>query len=553
MVLASVSEYFRAMFTDKMREARQHDVVMEGVSARGIDALINYAYTSRLELTLDNIIDILSAANYVQMTSVVDECTNYLQTRIDIDNCVDLITIAETFSLEKLQRNCYRFMCLHLHEFHISNEVNRLDCDQLHHLLTCDFPVNCTETTVLRIILMWLKLKMADQKIARRLLAHVHLSKISTFELRKTLDEFFAPSQQISSLTLELTEAQRNKAKPTALTNSTLVNSRGMELALVNVGGFRSSTGITNEIAFYLPGSRKWQHLTSIPHIEQCNYGTTVLENELYVVGGCYNVCLKEYIHPFGFRYNPISNKWSTIKPMQQDRCRFSLNALDGKLFAVGGVSERDDDGDDDMADIDDENSSVEAYDLIEDAWRYMTPMPERRSQHAGATHNNFLYVSGGLDRQRVLSSFWRYDPRHDTWTAMPDMLRPRADHNMFAIDNKIYVCGGWQEEQSFENRHPVETIDEFNVETSEWRKLTTIPTPKYHAGIAAIDKRIYIVGGLLTHSLFNRASSTVEYFDIEQNDWITLDSYPQNTWECTCVQLFIPKDSLEFNEFAKK
>lgn len=58
------------------------------------------------------------------------------------------------------------------------------------------------------------------------------------------------------------------------------------------VGGFGIG-GITNEITYYLPSTGKWRHLTSIPHVEQCNFGTAVLHNDLYVVGGCFNQSLQ--------------------------------------------------------------------------------------------------------------------------------------------------------------------------------------------------------------------------------------------------------------------
>ena len=46
-----------------------------------------------------------------------------------------------------------------------------------------------------------------------------------------------------------------------------------------------------------------WSPLTRIPHVECCNFGCAVLQNQLYVVGGCFNQDLQENIHPFGFRY----------------------------------------------------------------------------------------------------------------------------------------------------------------------------------------------------------------------------------------------------------
>ena len=47
-----------------------------------------------------------------------------------------------------------------------------------------------------------------------------------------------------------------------------------------------------------------WSPLTRIPHVECCNFGCAVLQNQLYVVGGCFNnQDLQENVHPFGFRY----------------------------------------------------------------------------------------------------------------------------------------------------------------------------------------------------------------------------------------------------------
>lgn len=78
-MLASCSDYFRAMFTDAMLESRQSEICLNGVSATGISLLLDYVYTSRLALTLANVQDVLSAASHVQLLPVVEACSNYLQ------------------------------------------------------------------------------------------------------------------------------------------------------------------------------------------------------------------------------------------------------------------------------------------------------------------------------------------------------------------------------------------------------------------------------------------------------------------------------------------
>lgn len=44
-MLSSVSDYFAAMFTSDVREARQEEIKMEGVEPNSLWSLIQYAYT----------------------------------------------------------------------------------------------------------------------------------------------------------------------------------------------------------------------------------------------------------------------------------------------------------------------------------------------------------------------------------------------------------------------------------------------------------------------------------------------------------------------------
>lgn len=225
---------------------------------------------------------------------------------------------------------------------------------------------------------------------------------------------------------------------------------------------------------------------------------------------------------------------------MQQDRCRFSLNALNSCLYAVGGASEINEN--DDAWHQENQASNSERYDSVTDVWEYIPSIPENRTQHAGATHSCYLYISGGLDRHRVLSSFWRFDANSGKWDELPQMPTPRADHIVLVMSDKLYVCGGWYEEPHTENRRLVETIDVYDITLNSWFSETNIPTPKYHAGIVAVNEKIYVIGGLHSDTMFDRASSTIECYDIEAKVWTRPDRYPQSVWECTCVTLYVPR-----------
>lgn len=53
LVLSAVSDYFAAMFTNDVLEARQEEVKMEGVDPNALNSLVQYAYTGKLSLWIN--------------------------------------------------------------------------------------------------------------------------------------------------------------------------------------------------------------------------------------------------------------------------------------------------------------------------------------------------------------------------------------------------------------------------------------------------------------------------------------------------------------------
>ncbi|XP_058833053.1 kelch-like protein 32 [Topomyia yanbarensis] len=602
-VLSACSEYFRAMFSSHTRESRLSEIDLCNISPLGIELLLEYIYTAKLALNLANIQEVLSAASYIQLESVVEACLNYLDQQLDLDNYIDVLIISEMYSLKRLNHKVYRFICHHLNVISKSAEFFRLSERQIELILAGDYPVTCTEIEVLGILLRWIQANCdvppdaaSCQVNYRQLIrSNIRFMDISLQELYNLLcsEEFnfrWIDRYELYDLIMKIGEQQCIKYKISPLNK--IQNYRGLELAIIKIGGFDLS-GITNEITYCFPGggdnsshqaknlaattgkiklirnkslgegtsqpvsnsfddnatktvgkrsnkevklTGKWRYLTTIPHIKQSNFGVVVLNNNLYVIGGCYDISLEEYIHPFGFRYCPIKNKWETIAPLQQDRCRFSLNVVGHSLIAVGGNSEMDDDGDRSV-------STCEQYDPIADKWVYVESLPEYRTQHAGAAFGATLYVSGGLDLYSgVLASLWSYYSFNDKWEKLANMLHPRADHVMFTINRKLYVCGGWYEVNG--QRVLADSIDCYDLfcKAPAWHQVTKIPTPKYHAGVVAVQEKIYIIGGFCSDDIFRHTAASVECYDVGADRWYCLKKYPKNIWEHTCANLYIPK-----------
>lgn len=497
-----------------MMESGQTEITINGISA-GIEHVLNFIYTAKLELTLINVQEILAAANYFQLGTVIDACLNFLEGELDTENCIDILIISENYSLSSLRDKILKFICGHIFEISKSSEFLRLQEHQVEQLLSSDLPVDCSEEEMLKIILAWI-LKCDKIMDCSSILMNLNFKEIPVIGVERVMKALeIRRCDDIYSRVWNLVVPQPSVQ---IQNDHKLLNHRGLELAIIKVGGFEL-TGITNEITYSFPSNdnppsieQPWRYLTEIPHVKQGAFGISVLNNCIYVIGGSYDISLdNEDVHPFGFKYNPLTCEWKSIKPMNFDRCRFSLNVLEDSLIAVGGHSEGI------LEEQDGYNvASVEKYAPDADSWVMLTPMPEYRSQHAGSTYKNKLFISGGIDQYgNVLDSFYEYDSTTDVWTKICN-LTPRADHVMLRVDKKIYICGGWEEVDS--QRRLISAIECYDVSTSTISIVTHIQTPRYHAGITSLNNKIYFIGGFAAdgkniHLNFNQVCYLIQSF----------------------------------------
>ena len=62
-----VFSYFRAMFGTEMAEKSQERITLNGVEPAMIHLIVQYAYTSEINITKNNVQSLLSAANLLQV------------------------------------------------------------------------------------------------------------------------------------------------------------------------------------------------------------------------------------------------------------------------------------------------------------------------------------------------------------------------------------------------------------------------------------------------------------------------------------------------------
>uniref|UniRef100_G1NVQ8 Kelch like family member 14 n=1 Tax=Myotis lucifugus TaxID=59463 RepID=G1NVQ8_MYOLU len=139
----------------------------------------------------------------------------------------------------------------------------------------------------------------------------------------------------------------------------------------------------------------------------------------------------------------------------------------------------------------------VQYYDDEKKTWKILTIMPYNSAHHCVVEVENFLFVLGGEDqwnpngRKHSTNFVSRYDPRFNSWIQLPPMQERRASFYACRLDKHLYVIGG-RNETGY-----LSSVECYNLETNEWRYVSSLPQPlAAHAG-AVHNGKIYISGGV--------------------------------------------------------
>ena len=197
IVLAASSDYFHAMFAHGMKESNQEVIELkdESISAAALKIVLDSIYSGDLPVNDENVLDVLVAADHLQVTSVVQQCCEYLQTqfvqlRFDVQTYCQICTIANRHGLIDLQEatqlkmaSMYKDVC--------GNEefLSHIDANQYSSLLDRDDLSAPSETFVFKSVMQWIKHKKEERMtVAAKVIGGVRLGLVDIKEVIRELN-----------------------------------------------------------------------------------------------------------------------------------------------------------------------------------------------------------------------------------------------------------------------------------------------------------------------------------------------------------------------------
>lgn len=333
--LASCSSYFRSLFTWGMcNHEYENDVTIPGVSAKTMEAVIEYAYVKRVDIHSGNVEDLIAAADRFHIFGLQKHCTEFLLNEITTDNCIGIRLFFEFYSCMQGLQQSNEFISRNFTEVsETSQEFLQMSFDNLKNIITKDEIYVSDESEVLSAILRWVRYDQENRQCCLAgLLSEVRLTFVNDADFDNIMTSDLLQNCRRSKSMLEKAKGLKDRMLDTqsVFCNpcDNMLRPRVPGDVLFVVGGW-SSNGVVGSMETYDRYTDQWYEVTThIPHT-RAYHATVHLRDAIYIMGGYDGVKYLASVTCF----RPETHTWESRARMHTQRCYVAGVDLQGKEY----------------------------------------------------------------------------------------------------------------------------------------------------------------------------------------------------------------------------
>ncbi|XP_067582073.1 actin-binding protein IPP isoform X5 [Pseudorca crassidens] len=424
LVLAASSPYFAALFAGGMKESSKDVVQILGIEAGIFQILLDFIYTGIVNIGVNNVQELIVAADMLQLTEVVNLCCEFLKGQIDPLNCIGIFQFSEQIACHDLLEFTENYIHVHFLEVHSGEEFLALTKDQLIRILRSEELSIEDEYQVFLAAMQWILKDLGKR--------------------RKHVVEVLDP------IRFPLLPPQR---------------------LLKYIEGEKDSM-IFDCTECYDPVTKQWTTVASMNH-PRCGLGVCVCYGAIYALGGWVGAEIGNTIE----RFDPDENKWEVVGNMAMSRYYFGCCEMQGLIYVIGGISNEGI-----------ELRSFEVYDPLSKRWSPLPPMGTRRAYLGVAALNDCIYSIGGWNEtQDALHTVEKYSFEEEKWVEVASMKVPRAGMCAVAVNGLLYVSGGRSSSHDFLAPGTLDSVEVYNPHSDTWTEIGNMITSRCEGGVAVL------------------------------------------------------------------
>lgn len=220
LIMAACSPYFREIFfTEDGKEVENtQEVVLDDVNPSILELIIQYLYSAEIDLTDDNVQDIIAVANRFQIPSVFTVCVNYLLKKLSQNNCMAIFRMGLVISCPRLAVAARNYIADRFGALYKDEEFLRLAPHELFAIIGGDSLNVEKEELVFEAVMSWVRydkdkrvkiLKDAFNCIRFRLMPEKY------FKERVESDDIIRADPELQKTIQEISDAFKGKLPET--------------------------------------------------------------------------------------------------------------------------------------------------------------------------------------------------------------------------------------------------------------------------------------------------------------------------------------------------
>ena len=494
-VMAIHSPMLRAVLTSDMAEVAKQEIRLDHMCKDIIQIILDYMYCEDVSYHKDHLMDLIAAADYLQMTELKEMCLSEVPDILEPGNVISWWKEAAKMNYDTIKEKCEEIMAANFKDLSEQTDFLNLDLNEMKHYVSsiCSETVN-SDTTVDATI-RWVSHAEERIDLLEDLLHILQLSKCSEEGIQviiRTHEALLDKTPMVYKLLLKTSANARNDESKTVTDSVVIVGGRddkkaktecwkinedglvhlydilvdkiGINISVCMVPqGFVVTGGAESKMCImFITSTRSWLRLQDMLTIRR-SHGTAYVKQVLYVLGG--------YVG----NYSSDSQPSKSVHFMAMERG----NWIKGQGLPLGIKFPKLSNIDDRVYLLDENSSKLLCLDIDEKVWHPLAPLPSAGScigVSMTAAHKR-LFVAGGLQ----MFCSW-YNPETNTWCKGQQPLREHKYGALTYHRDKLVLLGG-----NFCQGAGTDDVEEYNIEEDKWSVCTYKMPPKLYLHHAVV------------------------------------------------------------------
>jgi len=197
LLLANASEFFRAAFTAKFREAEERRITLGFDDPAGVwPSMLAYFYTDEITLTDDTVLPLLAMSRELMVKHIEDYCADYAQNSLEASNAIQYLNQAVQFNCDAFRESCVALVAEGFPQS-FAKPTDGLPPEVVLEVLQHPGLVVQTEEQALVFVLTYVKRHALHAALVRALFEHVRLPFLPNERLAGLAQEEAVPKDML--------------------------------------------------------------------------------------------------------------------------------------------------------------------------------------------------------------------------------------------------------------------------------------------------------------------------------------------------------------------